>query len=348
MTTRHKIFFGPSQRMDKIESETVDLIVTSPPYPMIEMWDDIFFLQNEEIKTTFDSKDFNTSYALMHDELDKIWRECYRVLKPGSIACVNIGDATRTLDSNFRLFPNHARIIESCLQIGFQSLPNIIWRKQTNAPNKFMGSGMLPPGAYATLEHEYILIFRKGHKREFSTKDEKENRGQSSYFWEERNKWFSDLWEIKGAGQLMKSNNSRERSAEYPFEIPYRLISMFSVQGDVILDPFLGTATTTLAAMSLGRNSVAYDVDEGLRASIFDKLNGNIESINNYMLNRIKRHIEFVKERKDLKGDGAFKHRNIHYNTPVITKQEIKLKFSKIESVEVNGDELNVEHSFNF
>ena len=93
-----------------------------------------------------------------------------------------IGDATRSLDKNFALFSNHARIISGCLNIGLQNLPNIIWRKQTNAPNKFMGSGMLPPGAYVTLEHEFILIFRKGRKREFKTDEEKLNRQESSFF----------------------------------------------------------------------------------------------------------------------------------------------------------------------
>lgn len=117
----------------------------------------------------------------MHQELDKIWSECYRVLKEGGIACINIGDATRTINNNFCLYTNHARIINYCLKIGFTNLPNIIWRKQTNAPNKFMGSGMLPAGAYVTLEHEWILIFRKGGKRQFKTEKDKVERRSSSF-----------------------------------------------------------------------------------------------------------------------------------------------------------------------
>lgn len=140
----------------------------------------------------------------MHQELDKVWEECYRVIKPGGFMCVNIGDATRTINGNFKLYNNHTRILETCNKLGFISLPNIIWRKQTNAPNKFMGSGMLPCGAYVTLEHEWILIFRKGDKRKYKTSEEKLDRMKSSFFWEERNIWFSDVWDIKGTKQKIQ------------------------------------------------------------------------------------------------------------------------------------------------
>ena len=112
-----------------------------------------------------------------------------------------------------------------------------MWRKATNAPNKFMGSGMLPCGAYVTLEHEWILIFRKGGKRVYKTAEAKESRRDSSFFWEERNVWFSDVWEIKGVKQNINKAPSRERNASYPLEIPYRLINMYSQKGDVVLDP---------------------------------------------------------------------------------------------------------------
>ena len=165
----------------------------------------------------------------------------HELLVHGGIACVNIGDATRTINKVFKLYPSHVRIAQSFLDLGFQSLPGILWRKPTNAPNKFMGSGMLPPGAYVTLEHEHILIFRKGNKREFKNQDKKQNRQESSYFWEERNKWFSDIWELKGEKQfLKKKENGRMRSGAFPFELVFRLISMFSTNGDVVLDPFLG------------------------------------------------------------------------------------------------------------
>lgn len=253
--------------MGCIEDESVDLVVTSPPYPMIEMWDNIMSLQNPLIKEAL-SDNPSDAFEMMHQELDKVWRECYRILKDGGMMCINIGDATRTINKQFQLYNNHTRIVDACLSIGFTNLPNIIWRKQTNAPNKFMGSGMLPCGAYVTLEHEWILVFRKGGKRDYKQANDKQLRRQSSFFWEERNKWFSDLWEIKGVKQHISNSQTRERNASYPIEIPYRLINMYSQQGDTVLDPFLGMGTTTIAAMMSQRNSIGVEIDANLLPSI--------------------------------------------------------------------------------
>jgi len=138
----------------------------------------------------------------MHENLNEVWEEIDRVMAPGGIACINVGDALRKIGETFRLYSNHSRIIDYFENAGYLVLPAIIWRKQTNKPNKFMGSGMLPPNAYVTLEHEFILIFRKG-TRTFSS-EEKVARRKSSYFREERNLWFSDVWaDLKGAGQKL-------------------------------------------------------------------------------------------------------------------------------------------------
>jgi DNA modification methylase len=103
------------------------------------------------------------------------------------------------------------------LKLGFTNLPNILWRKQTNAPNKFMGSGMMPPGAYVTLEHEHILIFRNGGKRQFNSQKEKTNRRQSAFFWEERNQWFSDVWmDLKGARQKIADKQAAKTQRRLP------------------------------------------------------------------------------------------------------------------------------------
>lgn len=324
--------------MANMSDKSVDLVVTSPPYPMIEMWDEIMCRQNIKIKKAFDNKNYQSAFELMHIELDTVWSECYRVLKDGGIACINIGDATRTLDQNFTLYPNHARIIQSCLQIGFQNLPNIIWRKQTNAPNKFMGSGMLPPGAYVTLEHEFILIFRKGRKREFAQATEKENRQHSSYFWEERNIWFSDLWDMKGATQKLFDKKTRERSAAYPFQLPYRLINMFSAQGDMVLDPFMGTGTTTLAAMALNRNSMGFEIDDTLSDIIGKNLLNKEELLSNIIVSRLEDHLKFVEERTKLKGKDTIKYLNSNYNFPVMTRQEMKIKFPYLNKITFDGD----------
>ena len=156
--TEHIILYENAANMEYIADESVALIVTSPPYPMIQMWDEIFSSQNKKIAHALSNGEGVLSFELMHKELDKVWDEIYRVLKTGGFACINIGDATRTIAGNFCLYPNHSRILQYIQQSGFSILPDILWRKQTNAPNKFMGSGMLPAGAYVTLEHEYILI----------------------------------------------------------------------------------------------------------------------------------------------------------------------------------------------
>jgi len=148
--TRHLVVLGDSRRMDELEDGSVQLVVTSPPYPMIEMWDDLFHRMGCR------------TYDEMHQFLAEVWRECYRVLGEGGIACINIGDALRTVDGTFRLFPNHVRVTEHCEALGFVSLPYILWKKPTTKPNAFLGSGFLPPNAYVTLDCEFILLFRKG------------------------------------------------------------------------------------------------------------------------------------------------------------------------------------------
>ncbi len=293
--TVHRVLVGNSQKMREVKSDSVDLLVTSPPYPMIEMWDDTFCSLNDKIRDRIMNGDGPGAHELMHKELDIVWKEVHRVMKDGAIACVNIGDATRTVGGEFRLFPNHARVIEHFRDLGFSSLPSIIWRKPTNAPNKFMGSGMLPTGAYVTLEHEHILVFRKGGRRRFSSSGQKAIRNESAYFWEERNLWFSDVWtDLRGASQRLDIGNGRERSGAFPFELPYRLINMYSAKGDLVLDPFLGTGTTMLAAIASARRSVGYEMDGALLDVIEDRLKGFKDTANDYVKQRIETHNKFA------------------------------------------------------
>ena len=108
----HKIINSSSADLSFIPDGSVQLIVTSPPYPMIEMWDEIFFAQNPEIREDFQREDYTAAYRKMHDILNRAWEECHRVLSDNGFVCINIGDATRTLGKEFRLFPNHAAIID--------------------------------------------------------------------------------------------------------------------------------------------------------------------------------------------------------------------------------------------
>ncbi|RLA50275.1 MAG: site-specific DNA-methyltransferase [Gammaproteobacteria bacterium] len=347
MITTHKIIFQDSSNMRVLSDESIDLVVTSPPYPMIEMWDQIFAGQNEEIGRALKNNDGPTAFELMHQELDKVWDELYRVLKVGGIACINIGDATRTINSRFALYTNHSRIHTYMQNIGFSALPAILWRKQTNAPNKFMGSGMMPPGAYVTLEHEYILILRKGNKKEFKTIDEKKQRRESSFFWEERNVWFSDLWmDLKGTSQNLFDTKTRGRSAAYPFELPYRLIAMFSIKGDTILDPFFGIGTTMYAAMATARNSIGYEIDPNLREQIISKSSGIVDFSNKRIEERLKKHLAFADDR--FKKKGKFKHANVHYLFPVMTRQETDLIINELLDVnQMDSDSFKVSYSDN-
>lgn len=334
METRHYTYSNMAQNMTEVNDASVDLIVTSPPYPMIEMWDEIMWNQNPQIKTALEGDNGMDAFELMHQELDKVWKESYRVLKEGGIVCINIGDATRTINGHFALYTNHARILNAMISLGYSNLPNIIWRKQTNAPNKFMGSGMLPGGAYVTLEHEWILIFRKGGKRVFKNEKEKTIRRESSYFWEERNIWFSDLWDLKGVKQRIASATTRERSAAYPFAIPYRLINMYSVKGDIVLDPFVGTGTTIIAAMLSERNSVSYDIDQEFQEIINDRVSNNdLSELNQIVYDRIHAHRVFVNERAADASKSAIKHYNDNIEAAVMTGQEKEASLSYIEKI---------------
>ncbi len=344
MKTKHKIIFNNSKNMRVIPSNSVDLVVTSPPYPMIKMWDDMFCSQNSSIKDALNKFSGSKAFELMHQELDKVWHGVYRILKNGGFACINIGDATRTLNGDFCLYSNHTRILHYLLKIGFKALPDILWRKQTNAPNKFMGSGMLPAGAYVTLEHEYILIVRKGTKREFEKADEKRNRRESAIFWEERNFLFSDIWmDVKGTTQQLCNGKNRSRSAAYPFDLAYRLINMYSAKGDTVLDPFLGTGTTTAAAMASARNSIGYEIDQSLKDTIYGIKSSIVSFSNQYVRNRIEKHIDFVAER--IQSKGSLKYTNKFYGFPVITNQEKELILNDLTEVR-NLDKNTMEVSY--
>ncbi len=336
MQTVHSFQCADSRDMSFLENESVHLVVTSPPYPMISMWDEQFSkiipgLENDLLENPV------TAFEKMHTVLDSVWRETARVIRPGGIVAINIGDAVRTIHGDFALYPNHSRIIESMLRNGFSALPPILWRKQTNAPNKFMGSGMLPGGAYVTYEHEYILIFRKGSKRIFS-EEEKKIRAESAYFWEERNIWFSDLWEFKGIRQIMDSD-VRFRSAAFPLELPFRLIQMYSMYGDTVLDPFVGLGTTSLAAMISGRNSLGVDLEAG----IFSLSKMDIEKISTEIVSRrFQNHVSFVQ--KEIQNGREFRHINETYDFEVMTSQEKKIQFYQAREIQKISEEKWIIH----
>jgi DNA modification methylase len=341
MQTEHSLKIGDARDLAWIDSRSIDLVVTSPPYPMIGMWDELFRRLDPRIGEALARDEGMACFEGMHGILDSVWRELYRVMKEGGILCINVGDATRSLGQSFCLYPNHARIISACTSAGFQMLPEILWRKQTNAPNKFIGSGTLPPGAYVTLEHEWILIFRKSKPRRFVTVEERCNRRESAFFWEERNVWFSDVWDFKGIRQRLSmptgakpgpaAREARKRSAAFPFEMAYRLINMFSVKGDRILDPFAGCGTTMLAAMSAGRSSLSVEIEEALIPLLQAQVHGIVPEANERILERLERHRLFV---EDCRHSGReLKYVNRFYDFPVVSRQEREILIPHLRSL---------------
>ena len=334
--SEHRVHFGDSTNLSFVPDESVALVVTSPPYPMIEMWDAFFGQRDREIAEALKTKDGRLAFELMHRDLDRVWAEVFRVLIPGGFACINIGDATRKIGNGFCLYPNHSRILSECFKLGFEVLPLILWRKQTNAPNKFMGSGMLPAGAYVTLEHEYVLILRKGSKREFEVSDKKLLRRSSAFFWEERNSWFSDIWDFKGTRQALEKAEARSRSAAFPFELAYRLINMYSARLDTVLDPFLGTGTSSFAAMASGRNSIGVELSAELLPVIREGLIAFSAMANDYIAARLQRHLDFCKRYEA--EQGALKYTNSRFQCPVMTAQEVDLELEFVETIVAEGD----------
>lgn len=239
-----RIVGGDARRAGGLIPGSVALVVTSPPYPMIPQWDELF--------ASWGAADFSS----MHRELDRVWAACHRLLMPGGILAVNIGDALRSVAGEFRLWPNHARVVAAAEKLGFRSLPYILWKKPTNKPNAFLGSGFLPPNAYVTLDCEFILLFRKGPLRRLPPRSRR--RFASRYRKEERDRWFTQIWDgIRGVPQTRDGR----RSAAFPPEIPRRLVRMFSLVGDTVLDPFAGTGTTLWEAAALGRNAIGIEID---------------------------------------------------------------------------------------
>jgi DNA modification methylase len=338
MRTEHALHVDDARELG-LDDESVELVVTSPPYPMIEMWDGLFADLDPEIGDALEAGDGDAAFEHMHAVLDEVWAALERVLVDGGIACVNVGDATRTIADRFRVYPNHVRITRAFRELGFDPLPDLLWRKPANSAAKFMGSGMVPPNAYPTLEHEYVLVFRKGGPRSFEPRSER--RYESAYFWEERNRWFSDLWtDVRGADQPLESDDLRERSGAFPFALPYRLINMFSVYGDRVLDPFWGTGTTTLGAMVAGRDSVGYELDRRLIEAFPERLEGIAQLSHEVLGERLEHHREFVER----VGPGELSYETEHYGFPVRTKQERTLRFYAIEAVEPTDGGYAVEY----
>ncbi len=248
--TSHMLLLGDARRVTSVMDNSIHLIVTSPPY-----WN---LKEYPEVAGQLGNM---SQYEMFLNELDHVWRECFRVLVPGGRLICIVGDVCLSRRQNrgrHTVVPLHAAIQERCRTIGFDNLAPIIWHKIANASYEVEnGSGFLgkpyEPNAVIKNDIEFILMERKpGGYRSPSVAA----RVLSVISSDNHAKWFQQIWTgLTGA-------STRDHPAPYPLELAERLIRMFSFVGDIVLDPFLGTGTTSVAAANWGRNSIGFEIDK--------------------------------------------------------------------------------------
>ena len=254
--TEHKIVFGDSRKMSQIADESIQLIVTSPPY-----WQLKDYGSDNQIG-------FNDSYEDYINNLNLVWQECYRVLSPGCRMCINIGDqfARSVYYGRYKVIPIRTEIIRFCETLGMDYMGAVIWQKSTtmntSGGGSVMGSFPYPRNGILKMDYELILLFKKLGT---PPKPSPEQKRESEMTKEEWNLYFSSHWIFNGVRQ-------QGHIAMFPEELPKRLIKMFSFVGETVLDPFAGSGTTNLAAKKLGRNSVGYEINRNYKEVIEEKL----------------------------------------------------------------------------
>ncbi len=249
--TSHKLIHGDARRME-LEPESVHLVLTSPPYWTLKRYSDV----DGQLGHHEDYEGFLI-------ELDQVWRHCFDALVPGGRLICVVGDvclSRRKNNGRHTVVPLHASIQEHCRKIGFDNLAPIIWHKISNAAYEASGNGSsflgkpYEPNSVIKNDIEFILMQRKSGGYRSPTIG---TRILSLISDEDHKLWFQQIWTgLTGA-------STRFHPAPYPVELAERLIRMFSFVGDTVLDPFLGTGSTTLAAMKFGRNSIGYEIDGG-------------------------------------------------------------------------------------
>jgi len=257
MKTIHKIIHGDSRQMNLVADESVHLVITSPPY-----WQLKDYGTNTQIG-------YHETYENYINNLSLVWGECYRVLHPGCRLCINIGDqfARSVYYGRYKVIPIRTEIIKFCEIIGFDYMGAVIWQKvttmNTTGGATIMGSFPYPRNGILKLDYEFILLFKKQGNPPKPTQEQKKQSVLSKEDW---NTYFSGHWYFAGAKQ-------DGHIAMFPEELPARLIKMFAFAGDTVLDPFLGSGTTALAARNLERNSIGYEINQDFLSVIKQKLN---------------------------------------------------------------------------
>ena len=259
MITKHTIINGDSRQMSELKDRSVHLIITSPPYWQLKDYG------------TENQIGFNDSYENYINNLNLVWLECFRVLHDGCRLCINIGDqfARSVYYGRYKVIPIHSEIIRFCETIGFDFMGQIIWQKattmNTTGGGAVMGSFPYPRNGIVKLDFEYILLFKKQGNAPKPTAEQKENSVMSNDEW---NTYFNGHWYFNGAKQ-------DKHLAMFPEELPARLIKMFSFPKETVLDPFMGSGTTSVVAKKLNRNSVGYEINPEFIPIIKEKIGGN-------------------------------------------------------------------------
>lgn len=249
--TLHDIYLGDARVLEPVPAASVHLIVTSPPY---------FNLIEYEKSTGDEQLGHIDDYARFLNEMNAVWRRCYEALVPGGRMCIVVGDVcvARKRGGRHHVIPLHADISVRCRQIGFDYLTPIMWSKIANMATEVGGSARFlgkpyEPNAIIKNDIEYILLFRKPGAYRNPTVAQ---RALSLLEPEEHNKWFRSVWtDVRG------ESRTSGHPAPFPVELAYRLIKMFSFVGDVVLDPFWGTGSTTVAAIEAVRSSIGFDIE---------------------------------------------------------------------------------------
>ncbi len=339
-----KIIIGDSRKMIEVGDNSVDLVVTSPPY---------WHIKDYEVEGQIG---YGQSLHEYLKDLYRVWKECYRILKPGRRMAINIGDqfARSVIYGRYKVIPLHAEFIAQCEDIGFDYMGAIIWQKKTTMNTtggaNVMGSYPYPPNGMIEIDYEFILIFKKPGK---SGKIPKEIKEMSKLSKEEWKEYFYGHWYFGGARQI-------EHEAMFPEELPKRLIKMYTFVGDTVLDPFLGSGTTVKAALNLNRNSIGYEINEmfldvikeklGLKQSLL-QFSGDIQIIKRRTAIEVD-EINYVPRIKDARPKidpkkFNFKNDRLYKVVDIIDEQTIKLNtglFVRFLGVKIDKKEEALEY----
>ena len=304
MTASATIYHADCRSMPEIADHSIDLVVTSPPYWHIKDYE-------ESSQIGFGQ----TLHEYLRD-LYRVWMECFRLLKPGSRLCINIGDqfARSIVYGRYKVIPLHAEVITQAERIGFDFLGSIIWQKRTTMNTTggatIMGSFPFPPNGVVEIDYEYILIFKKpGKPRKISP----EIKEQSRLTKEEWKEYFIGHWVFGGARQ-------KDHEAVFPEELPRRLIRMFSFVDDTVLDPFMGSGTTAKVALDLNRNALGYEVNSAFIDLIKNRLGAGSDSSQLF-----PHHTQFIHPQRTIDIPPVDYEPNIQDAEPVLDEKLLKV-----------------------